>query len=372
MLAAFAFAATSAGAQQSRDWKWCSSDDDPDLSIRGCTALIKSGRESRSSLALDYYNRGNSYLQKEDNDDAIADYTEVIRLDPKNVCVPCTYNGRASAWSAKGDFDRALADYNQAIRLDPKDAKFPFNRGVAWWFLKQDPDRAMADFTQAIRLDPTYAKAFLLRGMVRYASKDYDGAIADFSDALRLDPKLAEGLYGRGLARRRQRDSAGAEADIAAAKAISADVAKSWEETYAMPPESQADTAPPPGAARPDVQPPVSSTSANAEIEACTQSDSEPASIAACTKLIESKRFQGKKLAELYFGRGMKYRFSDKYRSAIKDMDLATRLDPAEGQYVWGRGCSKIEMGDKRGGNADLARAKQLGFALDKEAPCGL
>ena len=57
--------------------------------------------------------------KKGDNDSAIADYNEAIRLDPK-ISRGLSSTG-AVAYMHKGDNDRAIADYNEAIRLDPKD-----------------------------------------------------------------------------------------------------------------------------------------------------------------------------------------------------------------------------------------------------------
>src|SRR6266403_339236 len=54
---------------------------------------------------------------KGDNDRAIADYNEAIRLDPKHARA---FHHRGYAYSDKGDNDRAIADYNEAIRLNPK------------------------------------------------------------------------------------------------------------------------------------------------------------------------------------------------------------------------------------------------------------
>ena len=66
-----------------------------------------------------YYNRGNAHKDKGDNDRAIKDYSEAIRLDPKYVVA---YFNRGSVYSYKGDYDRAIKDFDEAIRLDPKDA----------------------------------------------------------------------------------------------------------------------------------------------------------------------------------------------------------------------------------------------------------
>ena len=97
----------------------------------------------------------------------------------------------ASAYRDKGDNDRAIADYNEAIRLDPKDATAYNNRGYRLSANKGDNDRAIADYDEAIRLDPKYAMAFLGRGIAYRAKGDLDRAIADYSEAIRLDPKFA-------------------------------------------------------------------------------------------------------------------------------------------------------------------------------------
>ena len=108
------------------------------------------------------------------------------------------------AWpTKKGEHDKAIADYTEAIRLDPKDAEAYCNRGLAYGN-KGDYDKAIADYTEAIRLNPKYAEAYYNRGMT-YASKgEYDKAIADYTEAIRLDPKYAEAYYSRGVGLREQ------------------------------------------------------------------------------------------------------------------------------------------------------------------------
>ena len=101
-----------------------------DEAIAACTRAINSGRWRGPDLAIAYKNRGHAYQAKGDNDRAIADYAEAIRLDPEDAFA---YNGRGNAYQvkrdkdgakhvdrAKGDNDRAIADYSEAIRLDPK------------------------------------------------------------------------------------------------------------------------------------------------------------------------------------------------------------------------------------------------------------
>jgi tetratricopeptide (TPR) repeat protein len=57
----------------------------------------------------------------------------------------------------KGRFDQAIADFTQAIKLKPNDATLYDLRGVAY-YAKGDNEKALADHEQAIKLDPKYAR----------------------------------------------------------------------------------------------------------------------------------------------------------------------------------------------------------------------
>ena len=63
--------------------------------------------------------RGSIYWEEKRYDLAIKDFTEVIKLDPKDAF---TYSRRGSAYMEKGQYDLAIEDLAQAIRLDPEDA----------------------------------------------------------------------------------------------------------------------------------------------------------------------------------------------------------------------------------------------------------
>ena len=102
--------------------------------------------------------RGDAYPAKGDNDRAIADYTEAIRLDPETPCL----QKRGTAYLTKGDYDRAIADYT---RRSGSIRKYPGaydNRGVAY-SRKGDNDRAIADYSEATGSTPL-ANAYTARG----------------------------------------------------------------------------------------------------------------------------------------------------------------------------------------------------------------
>ena len=70
---------------------------------------------------------------------------------------------RASKLVLAGDNDGALRDLDEAIRLSPNLAAAFSNRGVIH-LQKHDYPRAILDFDAALALDPTLAAAFNNRG----------------------------------------------------------------------------------------------------------------------------------------------------------------------------------------------------------------
>ena len=90
----------------------CNQDRDNDLSIRGCTELLK--RNPRNATA--YYNRGTAHLGNGQVDTAIRDFTKAIEIDAKFAKA---YFNRAAARTKLGDATRAAADRARALQLAP-------------------------------------------------------------------------------------------------------------------------------------------------------------------------------------------------------------------------------------------------------------
>jgi tetratricopeptide (TPR) repeat protein len=147
-------------------------------------------------VALAYVNRGHAYYQMREYDKAISDLNEAIHLDPKLVYA---YNARGLAFNMKRNYGAAIADYTEAIRLDPKSAQGYYGRGGVYDD-KREYDRAIADFNEAIRLDPKSAEAFSSRADSYEHKGDYDKAINDSIEAIRLDTKCARAHNSLGIA----------------------------------------------------------------------------------------------------------------------------------------------------------------------------
>lgn len=168
------------GAQTQQQIDQCVNKDNTatfNVRVHACTDAINSGRWSGQALAWAFYSRGSTYLNWYDYDDAIADFGEAIRLDPK---LAGAFIGRGKAHGAKGHLDLAIFDFSQAIRLDPTVANVYYERGNAY-FRKGDYDRAISDFDQAVRLNPEDLAAFRLRGFAKLYKGDEVGGMSDIA-----------------------------------------------------------------------------------------------------------------------------------------------------------------------------------------------
>ena len=101
--------------------------------------------ELRSDYAGAYYNRGNAYFIKGENDRAIADYSKAIELRPNHAGA---YYNRGNAYFIKGERDGAIIDYTKVITLTPEDASAFYNRGIVWLHM-EEWEKASSDLAAA-------------------------------------------------------------------------------------------------------------------------------------------------------------------------------------------------------------------------------
>src|SRR5687768_10144362 len=117
-------------------------------------------------------------------DAAIALYTELIRERPHSVL----YRGRGQTFSGHGDFDNAIADFTKAVELDPLDTEAYTDRGHAYLF-KQEWEAAKRDYDKVIDLlSPTLSSAFAGRGRAAEKLGSTVEHLRDLELAARLDP----------------------------------------------------------------------------------------------------------------------------------------------------------------------------------------
>jgi tetratricopeptide (TPR) repeat protein len=169
--------------------------------------------------AITCYNRGWSYAQNGEYDEAIVNFTEAIRLDPE---LADAYRDRGTCHAQKGEYDQAIADLTEAIRLDPEQALAYYNRGGAK-LGRGDYEGAIADYDADLQVNPNHANAYYKRGYAWIKRGEWDKAIADLNKAIELNPQDASAHANRALARGVKGDSEGSAADYARAKELSGD-----------------------------------------------------------------------------------------------------------------------------------------------------
>jgi tetratricopeptide (TPR) repeat protein len=95
-----------------------------------------------------YYWRGLARGHIGDNQGAIEDSTQVLKLDSSNANA---YLNRGSAQLQMGNKEGAIIDFNQALKINANFSRAYYNRGLANVQLGKEQD-ALADFQKAALL----------------------------------------------------------------------------------------------------------------------------------------------------------------------------------------------------------------------------
>lgn len=131
---------------------------DPESSLNRGIAYYK---KRQFDKALQDFTR--AIVNREEQDQSLEDLNKEFKLVPDSAPAYYYYN-RGIAFVQTGDDNKAISDFTQAIRLKPDDAETWYNRGLARG-RNEDYTRAIADFTRAIQLKPGYADAYYNRGV---------------------------------------------------------------------------------------------------------------------------------------------------------------------------------------------------------------
>lgn len=231
----------------------------------------------------------------------------------------------------KKDFDGALAGFNEVLRQAPQNIGALRGRGEAYAG-KNDTKRAEADFTAALKLDATDAETLKARGDLRYGNKDADGAIADYTGLLVLEPDNVEARINRADALRNKNDMAGAIADY----------------THVI------DWTPPKDPMQQFRLVTLRYTLSLRALAHEKQQDLDGA-IADYTKSLAIMQD-----ADTLSSRARIYLSKTDYERAIADYTGAIKFNPKDAEAYCGLGLAKRAKGDAPGGDADIAKGKEL------------
>jgi putative GTP pyrophosphokinase len=119
--------------------------------------------------------------------EAIALYTSILNMEPKNTIASLIYKHRGMASFARSQYDDAIGDFTRSLELDHESYRAVYFRGIVKTVLQQYLD-AIEDFTLSLKINPYQAFCYYRRGQAYYHLDDLPQALADCEAALALEP----------------------------------------------------------------------------------------------------------------------------------------------------------------------------------------
>ncbi|XP_023175303.1 stress-induced-phosphoprotein 1 [Drosophila hydei] len=135
--------------------------------------------------------KGNTALNAEKFDEAIAAYTEAIALDAKNHVL---YSNRSAAYSKAGRFKEALEDAEKTISLNPSWPKGYSRKGVAAAGLR-DYMQALEAYNEGLKYDPH--NAILLQGCQEFTASVLNMMRSRTDIPMDVDPQSGTSSFER-------------------------------------------------------------------------------------------------------------------------------------------------------------------------------
>lgn len=190
------------------------------LLLLACSGVVSAlpilpEQETAAPTAQTPLTRGFQAMAARQPEEAMLQFREAIRLDPKSV-LPWLGLADAARLANKGPVvEEALS---KAMALAPDRAE-PVIALARWRIVNSAYDEAERLLRQAVKMDPKLATPLVDLGDF-YASVRHDSqqAIGFYRDAVRVDPKSARAQTALGAMLLRQRDAIGALAHLEAAR----------------------------------------------------------------------------------------------------------------------------------------------------------
>ena len=170
-------------------------------------------RELPSEARL-YLARGVLEVQNSQTDQALRDFEDAHRLDPK---LSFAKDAQGMLFAQKHDSAAALAVFKEQSRLHPNDAmvQYLYAEALSESDARQDPkllDNAITVARRAVKLEPDYQAARDLLCVLLLRHNDLNAAVEQAEEALRRDPYDEVALYQEVLAEHKLKHTEKAQA----------------------------------------------------------------------------------------------------------------------------------------------------------------
>ncbi len=139
---------------------------------------------------------GASFRELERNEEALAYYERVLKLDPESMHA---LNNKGLALSALGRAQESIDCFDQLLQANPRNHIAWSNKGIVFIKLGQEAE-ALKCFDAAIELDSEYYYAWVSKGGVLNRIGRNEEAILCLDRAIQLNPDIYEVWDNKGLA----------------------------------------------------------------------------------------------------------------------------------------------------------------------------
>lgn len=118
---------------------------------------------------------------------AISIYSQIIDAEPAPpaIVISVIRKHRGMAYFAQNDYENALADFQESSRLDPKNFRALYYEGIVYAILQQY-EKAIVSYTKSLEINEFHSHTFFRRATAYFELDEYENALNDVISAQNL------------------------------------------------------------------------------------------------------------------------------------------------------------------------------------------
>ena len=141
---------------------------------------------------IPYLNRGNVYMNSGQYEKAIADYSAVSEINPKNET---GYLNTGFIYYQQKNFDKAIEVSLKGLKANPGNVML-YDNLAYYYFEKGDYENAVSNFRRCLEIDGNKFDAELGLAVSYYCEGDINNSKRYFNEAKEMDSRLSNGMSG--------------------------------------------------------------------------------------------------------------------------------------------------------------------------------
>jgi putative GTP pyrophosphokinase len=118
---------------------------------------------------------------------AIAVYSQILEMKTDDTIRSLIYKHRGMAFFACSNYEEAIADFSESLKLDPNSYKAAYYEGIVCSVVRRYP-QAVDAFNRSLTINPYQQYCLFRRGQAYFHLEDYPKALGDCEAALSLEP----------------------------------------------------------------------------------------------------------------------------------------------------------------------------------------